>query len=98
MIDFVTRCYEAKVQVFDFSMIMRKAHSDQEMEAGYKEVETNEVSYIAVGALVPADFEKEFLSGLELFSQKAQNISFKKEPQSPRFFLFINLLCNVQLR
>lgn len=68
MAEFVRKCYEAKIQVFDFSMIMRKAHSDQEMEIGYKEVGTNEVPYIAVGALVPADFEKEFLSTLKLFS------------------------------
>jgi lysyl-tRNA synthetase class 2 len=68
MAEFVRKCYEAKIQVFDFSMIMRKAHSDQEMEIGYKEVGTSEVPYIAVGALVPADFEKEFLSTLKLFS------------------------------
>ena len=68
MAKFVAKCYESKIQVFDFSMIMRKAHSDKEMEEGYKEVSTSDVPYIAVGALVPADFEKEFLSTLQLFS------------------------------
>ncbi len=68
MAKFVAKCYEAKIQVFDFSMIMRKAHSDKEMEEGYKKVSTKDVPYIAVGALVPGDFEKEFLSTLKLFS------------------------------
>lgn len=65
---FVSRCVEAGIQFFDFSMIMRKAHSDEEMQKGYQEHNTNDVPYIAVGALVPKDFEKEFLSGLKLFS------------------------------
>ncbi len=68
MAEFVTKCYDAKVQVFDFSDIMRKAHTDAQMQKGYKAKKTTDIEYIAVGALVPADFEKEFLSGLALFS------------------------------
>ncbi len=68
MAHFVSKCVEAKIQFFDFSMIMRKAHTDEEMQKGYQECKTSEVPYIAVGALIPKDFEKEFLSGLKLFS------------------------------
>ncbi len=65
---FVQKCFDAKIQVFDFSMIMRKAHNDKEMIDGYKELHTKDIPYIAVGALVPQDFEKEFLQSLQLFS------------------------------
>lgn len=68
MARFVSSCYDANIQVFDFSDIMRKAHSDEEMIKGYREKKTKDIGYIAVGALVPAEFEKEFLSTLELFS------------------------------
>lgn len=64
---FVLKCHAAGVQVFDFSQIMRDAHSDAEMQKGFAAAHTADVPYIAVGALVPKDFEKEFLSTLELF-------------------------------
>ncbi len=67
MAEFVQKCYEAGVQVFDFTDIMRKAHTDAQMQKGYKEKTTKELGYMAVGALVPSDFEKTFLSGLKLF-------------------------------
>ncbi|MFZ2593290.1 MAG: lysine--tRNA ligase [Minisyncoccia bacterium] len=68
MATFIAKCHEAKIQAFDFSDIMRKAHSDAEMDKGYKAVTTDAVPYIAVGALVPKDFEKDWLTGLKLFS------------------------------
>ena len=68
MARFAKSCYDAGIQFFDFSDIMRKAHSDEEMQKGYAEKKTSDIGYIAVGALVPADFEKEFLAGLKLFS------------------------------
>ncbi len=64
---FIEKCIEAKIEFFDFSEIMRKAHTDLEMKKGYADKKTSEVGYIAVGALVPKDFEKEFLSKLKLF-------------------------------
>jgi len=64
---FYQKCLDADIQVFDFSEIMRKAHSDKQMQEGYKLQNTSNVPYMAVGALIPSDFEKEFLSGLELF-------------------------------
>lgn len=67
MADFVQKCMKANIEFFDFSDIMRKSHTDEQMKEGYKKVKTSEVGYIAVGAIVPKDFEKEFLSGLELF-------------------------------
>lgn len=67
MAAFVQKCYVANIQLFDFSDIMRKAHSDEEMLKGYAEKKTNDIGYLAVGALVPADFEKEFLDGLKRF-------------------------------
>jgi len=65
--DFVMKCHKAGIQVFDFSDIMRKAHTDEEMVKGYKKLGTEEINYIAVGAVVPKDFEKEFLDSLKLF-------------------------------
>lgn len=67
MADFLARCNASKIQVFDFSDIMRKAHSDDEMRKGYASQKTAEIGYIAVGALVPLEFEKDFLSGLPRF-------------------------------
>ena len=67
MATFMLKCYEADIQVFDFSDVMRKAHSDDEMLKGYAAKKTADIGYIAVGALVPADFEKEFLSALQRF-------------------------------
>ena len=67
MAEFAQKCYDAEIQLFDFSEIMRKSHSDKQMKEGYKKYETANIPYMAVGAVVPADFEKEFLSGLELF-------------------------------
>ena len=67
MAAFMMKCYEAAVQVFDFSDIMRKAHSDEEMLKGYAQKKTNDIGYLAVGALVPVDFEKEFLETLSRF-------------------------------
>jgi hypothetical protein len=68
MASFVMRCHAAHLQVFDFSDIMRKAHSDEEMVKGYGAAKTEEIGYIAVGALVPTEFEKEFLDGLPRFA------------------------------
>jgi len=68
MAEFYAKCNKAGVQVFDFSDIMRKAHTDKEMLEGYKAKKTKDVGYIAVGAIVPADFEKEWLSKLSLFA------------------------------
>lgn len=70
MAAFIMKCHTAHIQVHDFSQIMKTAHSDAEMEKGYKAKGTHEVPYIAVGALVPADFEKEFLNGLSLFGKE----------------------------
>ncbi|MFM2414937.1 MAG: lysyl-tRNA synthetase [Candidatus Parcubacteria bacterium] len=70
MVEFVLKCHTAGIQVHDFSQIMKTAHSDAEMEKGYKAKSTAEVPYIAVGALVPADFEKEFLQTLTLFGKE----------------------------
>jgi lysyl-tRNA synthetase class 2 len=67
MAEFVTKCYDKNIQLFDFSDIMRKAHTDKQMLEGYKKEKTEDINYIAVGAVVPAGFEKDFLSGLELF-------------------------------
>ncbi len=67
MAEFYTKCIKADIQVFDFSDIMRKAHTDREMLDGYKAKKTKDIEYIAVGAVVPADFEKEWLSKLSLF-------------------------------
>ena len=54
-----------------FQIFMRKAHHDEEMQKGYKAKSTLDIGYMAVGALISVDFEKEFLSKLELFgSQK----------------------------
>jgi hypothetical protein len=69
MADFVVKCHNASIQVFDFSDIMRKAHSDKQMIEGYKALSTKAIGYMAVGAVVPADFEKEWLSKLELFGK-----------------------------
>lgn len=68
MAEFYTKCVKAGIEVFDFSDIMRKAHTDQQMLDAYKQTKTKDVGYIAVGAVVPADFEKEWLSKLKLFS------------------------------
>lgn len=70
MAAFILKCHTAHIQVHDFSQIMKTAHSDAEMEKGYKAKDTSEIPYIAVGALVPADFEKEFLNGLTLFGKE----------------------------
>ena len=67
MASFVMKCYEANVQIFDFSDIMRRAHSDEEMLKGYAEKKTAEIEYLAVGALVTTDFEKDFLETLPRF-------------------------------
>ena len=67
MAEFFQKCLDAGIQAFDFSDIMRKAHTDEEMLKWYKEKKTSEIGYIAVGALIPSDFEKEFLDGLQKF-------------------------------
>lgn len=67
MAEFAKKCYAKGIQFFDFSEIMRKAHSDEEMQKGYSEKKTSEINYLAVGAIVPADFEKDFISKLKLF-------------------------------
>ncbi|MCB9809924.1 lysine--tRNA ligase [Candidatus Peribacteria bacterium] len=64
---FLDACYRANIQVFDFSQIMRQAHTDRQMREGYHAQKTHEIDYYAVGALVPADFEREFLSTLSLY-------------------------------
>ena len=69
MAEFVMKCHEAWIQVFDFSDIMRKAHHDEEMIKWYKSQNTKDIWYIAVWAIIPSDFEKEFLSKLSLFGE-----------------------------
>lgn len=69
MAEFVKKCYDANIQVFDFSDIMRKAHTDDDMQKWYKEKSTKDIWYIAVWALINADFEKEFLNGLRKFGE-----------------------------
>jgi lysyl-tRNA synthetase, class II len=71
MTTFITKCHAAGIQVHDFSQIMKTAHSDAEMEKAYKQKGTAEVPYIAVGALVSSDFEREFLNSLNLFGKEA---------------------------
>jgi hypothetical protein len=70
MAAFADKCYAAEIQFFDFSDIMRKAHRDDQMLEEYKALKTKDIEYIAVGAIVPEDFEKEFLSGLQLFGDR----------------------------
>jgi len=70
MAKFAQKCYDAEIQFFDFTDIMRKAHTDSQMQKGYKTKKTSDLGYMAVGALIPADFEKEFLSRLKLFGAK----------------------------
>ncbi len=67
MAEFAARCYEAGVQFFDFSDIMRKAHTDEQMRKQYGEQSTKTIGYLAVGALVPTDFAEDFLKSLSLF-------------------------------
>ncbi len=67
---FAQLCYDASVQFFDFSDIMRGAHTDKQMQQGYGAKKTKDIEYIAVGALVSVDFEKEFLGKLKLFGAK----------------------------
>lgn len=69
MAAFAQMCYEASIQFHDFSDIMRKAHRDDQMQAGYKAKKTKDIGYIAVGALVPNEFAKDFLAKLKLFGQ-----------------------------
>ena len=69
MSQFVEMCYEIGIQVFDFSDIMRKAHTDSDMLQGYKKLATKDIWYIAVWALVPSDFQKDFLATLNKFGE-----------------------------
>ncbi len=69
MAAFAQLCYDAKVQFFDFSDIMRAAHTDKQMQKGYEGKRTKEIGYIAVGAVVSTDFAKEFLGKLKLFGK-----------------------------
>ncbi len=71
MAEFAQKCYAADIQFFDFTDIMRKAHSDKQMLEGYKSQKTKDLGYIAVGAIVPKDFEKEFLATLKRFGDEA---------------------------
>jgi len=64
---FMNACHRAGIQVFDFSEIMRKAHTDKQMQEGYGKSALEDIDYYAVGALVPAEFEKEWLAELELY-------------------------------
>lgn len=43
MAQFVASCYEQGIQLFDFSDIMRKAHTDEDMLQGYKKVATKDI-------------------------------------------------------
>jgi hypothetical protein len=70
MTKFVMSCYANNIQIFDFSEVMRKAHGDKDMLEGYKKDRTKDIEYIAVGALVPKDFEDVFLKSLSLFADK----------------------------
>ncbi len=72
MAEFMQKCYDAEIQCFDFSDVMRKAHTDAQMQKGYAASGTKDIGYIAVGALIPADFEKEFISTLALFGGGVQ--------------------------
>jgi hypothetical protein len=67
MREFVKKCSDKNIQIFDFSDITRSAHTDQQMLDGYKNKRTNEIEYMAVGAIIPKDFEKDFLDSLKLF-------------------------------
>jgi len=67
MAEFAMLCYKANIQFFDFSDIMRRAHTDNQMQKGYGALKTKEIGYLAVGALIPEDFAKEFISKLTLF-------------------------------
>ena len=55
MSEFIQKCIADGIEFFDFSDIMRKAHTDEQMLKGYFEKKTREVGYIAVGAIVPKD-------------------------------------------
>ncbi len=67
MAKFAMLCYDAGIQFHDFSDVMRQAHTDKQMRKGYAEKKTVDLDYIAVGALIPAEFAKEFLATLKLF-------------------------------
>ena len=67
MAEFAKLCYAENIQFFDFTDVMRKAHSDEEMQKGYGSKKTKDLGYLAVGALVPSEFAKEFLAKLKLF-------------------------------
>jgi len=67
MATFAEHCYDAGIQFFDFSDIMRKAHTDEQMKKLYGEKKTGDIGYLAVGAVIPTDFDQEFLGTLTLF-------------------------------
>lgn len=67
MATFALKCYEKNIQLFDFSDIQRKVHTDVHMLKGYAEKKTKDIGYIAVGALVPTGFEEEFIATLPLY-------------------------------
>jgi len=83
MAEFAEKCYESGIQFFDFSDIMRKAHTDTQMKKWYLEKKTKDVGYIAVGALVPTDFEQDFLSQLPLYGTNNTEDSTLKEDALP---------------
>jgi lysyl-tRNA synthetase, class II len=67
MAQFADLCYKEGLQFFDFSDIMRKAHTDEQMLKGYKEKATKDIGYIAVAALVPKGKFETFLKNLKLY-------------------------------
>ena len=66
MSQFLLSCHEAWIQPFDFSDIMRKAHSDKQMIEWYKKLKTKDIWYIAVWALLPVALADKFTKWLEL--------------------------------
>ena len=67
MSDFILTCHENWIQPFDFSDIMRKAHSDKQMIEWYKKLNTADIWYIAVWALLPIKLANEISKWLDLY-------------------------------
>ena len=67
MANFILKCHENWIQPFDFSDIMRKAHSDKQMIEWYKKLKTKDIWYIAVWALLPIILANELSKWLGLY-------------------------------
>lgn len=70
MANFVLACHENGIQPFDFSDIMRKAHSDKQMTEWYKKLKTKDIWYIAVWALLPVKLAEDLTKWLKLYWEK----------------------------